>query len=173
MSTLFYQASIPVLIHTLGNLGAILEKAAQHADTLNIPAEELLEARLAPDMFPFKRQIQIATDHAKGIGARLAGLDIPVYEDTEASFADLRARIGKTVAFLETIRPEQFEGTESREVKIQRRGTWVKFEGQDYLFYFALPNFYFHVTTAYDILRHRGVAIGKADFIGDIPSQPA
>lgn len=173
MSTLFYQASVPVLIHTLGNLSAILEKAVQHADTLNIPAEELLEARLAADMFPFKRQIQIATDHAKGIGARLAGLDIPVYEDTEVSFADLRARIGNIVEFLKTIRPEQFEGSETREVKIQRRGAWVKFTGQDYLLYFALPNFYFHVTTAYDILRHRGVVIGKADFIGNIPSQPA
>lgn len=161
-----YDTTIPPLKRTLGNLAAILEKAEQYADTKKVAHQVLLDARLYIDMYPLTRQIQIATDMSKGAGARLAGIEVPKYEDNETSFAELQARIAKTIAFLDSIKPEQLEGAESREITITIRKADLKFSGQDYLLKWVLPNVYFHVTTAYNILRHNGVALGKQDFLG-------
>ncbi|MCX7097289.1 MAG: DUF1993 family protein [Methylococcales bacterium] len=166
MSLSLYQASIPVFVRMLGNLSAILAKAAAHAEDKKIDPAIFVNARLAPDMYPLSRQVQIATDMAKGCAARLAGLEVPSYEDNEATFADLQARIAKTVAFLESVSAEQIDGNEEREVTLKLRGRDVNFLGQPYLLYFVLPNFYFHITTSYAILRHNGLAIGKMDFVG-------
>ena len=166
MSLTMYQASVPVFIHTLGNLSLILDKGLAHAEAKKIAPSVFVNARLAPDMYPLSRQVQIATDMAKGCAARLAGVEVPSYEDNEASFADLQARIAKTVAFLQSISAEQIDGSEERTVTLKLRGKEVNFIGQPYLLYFVLPNLYFHVTTAYDILRHNGVELGKMDFIG-------
>lgn len=161
-----YDTTIPPLKRTLGNLAAILEKAEQYADTKKVAHQVLLDARLYIDMYPLTRQIQIATDMSKGAGARLAGLEVPRYEDNETSFAELQARIAKTIAFLDSITPEQLADAESREITITIRKTDLKFSGQDYLLKWVLPNVYFHVTTAYNILRHNGVELGKQDFLG-------
>ncbi|WP_437815218.1 DUF1993 domain-containing protein [Sorangium sp. So ce1078] len=166
MSISMYQASIPVFVRTFGNLAAILKKAAAYAEAKKIDPRVLLDARLAPDMLPLTRQVQIASDSAKGCGARLAAVDVPKYEDNEASFDDLQARIAKTIAFLNSLRPEQIDGSEDREVTIPTRDQPMKFKGQPYLLYFALPNVFFHVTTAYAILRHNGLDIGKMDYLG-------
>lgn len=168
MTLSMYQASVPALVHTLHNLDAILDKAAAHAANRKIDPAVLINSRLYPDMLPFARQVQIATDHAKGCAARLAGLEPPRYEDKEASFAELSVRLQKTVAYLESIRPEQVDGSETRTISVARHDTSISFPGRRYLLYFALPNFYFHVTTAYAILRHCGVEIGKQDFIGNV-----
>lgn len=161
-----YQASVPVLIHTLGNLSLILDKGLAHAETKKIDPSVFVNARLAPDMYPLSRRVQIATDMAKGCAARLAGVEVPSYEDNEASFVDLQARIAKTIAFLKSISAEQIDGSEERAITLKLRGREVNFIGQPYLLYFVLPNLYFHVTTAYDILRHNGVELGKMDYIG-------
>lgn len=166
MTISLYQASIPVFIRMLDNLSAILQKADDHATAKKIAPEVFINARLAPDMFPLSRQVQIATDMVKGYAARLAGLEVPRYEDNETSFAELQARIAKTKAFLQSVAAEQIDGNEEREVSLTLRGKEVKFLGQPYLLNFVLPHFYFHVTTTYAILRHNGVAIGKMDFIG-------
>ena len=163
-----YQASIPVFVKTLGNLAAILDKAADFAAARKVDQSVLLGYRLAPDMLSMVRQVQIATDHAKGTAARLAGMEPPSYEDKEASFAELKARIAKTLAFLETLKPAQIDGSEEREVTQKVGGNTRSFKGQPYLLHYALPNFFFHVTTAYDILRHCGVDVGKRDFIGQV-----
>ena len=128
----------------------------------------LLNWRLAPDMFPLTRQIQIAADFAKGTTARLAGAEVPKYADDENSFAALKARIAKTVKFVEGLAPKHFDGSESRDITLTVGGQELHFKGEPYLVHFALPNFYFHAATAYDILRHCGVEIGKRDFIGTI-----
>ncbi|MDC0680821.1 MULTISPECIES: DUF1993 domain-containing protein [Sorangium] len=166
MTISMYQASVPVLVRMLGNLSAILTKAAAYAEAKKIEPRVLLDARLAPDMLSLTRQVQIATDSAKGCGARLAAVDLPKYEDNEASFDELQARIAKTVAFLKSLRPEQIDGSEDRDVSIPARDQTLQFKGLVYLLNFVLPNFYFHVTTAYAILRHNGLDIGKMDFLG-------
>jgi len=163
-----YTASIPVFKQMLGSLKALLSKAEAHATAKNIDPQVFLQGRLAPDMFPFVRQIQIAGDFAKGTAARLAGVAVPDFQDTETTFADLHARLDKTVAFLDSLTPAQFEGSETREV-ILRPGTpkEMKFIGQPYLLHYGLPQFFFHVTTAYGILRHLGLEIGKPDYMGN------
>lgn len=161
-----YEAAIPPLKRTLGNLAGILQKGEQYADAKKVEHHVLLNARLFVDMYPLTRQIQIATDMSKGAGARLAGIEIPRYEDSETSFAELQARIAKTIFFLDSISPYQLAGAETREVTITVRKVDLKFSGQDYLLKWVLPNVYFHVTTAYNILRHSGVELGKRDFLG-------
>lgn len=168
MALSMYQASIPVLIRGLNNLSTILDKAAAHAEARNIAPEVFINARLAPDMLPLARQVQSVSDGAKGCGARLAGIEIPSFADTETSFPELQERIAKTVAFLNSISPEQIDGSEERPVVLKVRSQEIPFIGRDYLFGFALPNFYFHISTAYGILRHNGVEIGKMDYLGGV-----
>ncbi|MES1986574.1 MAG: DUF1993 domain-containing protein [Pseudomonadota bacterium] len=161
-----YEMAIPPLKRSLNNLATILKIGEAHADAKKIEHAVFLNARLFPDMYPLIRQVQIATDMSKGAAARLAGLEMPKYEDNEATFADLHARIAKTIAFIDTVKPAQLEGSESREVTITVRKVDMKFTGQDYLLKWVNPNVYFHVTTAYNILRHNGVELGKPDFLG-------
>jgi uncharacterized protein len=168
MSLSMYQASIPALVQMLNNLSAILDKAEAHAQDRKIEPEVLLNYRLAPDMLPFIRQIQIAADLAKGAAARLAGVEVPKHDDTEKTFADLKARITNTVAFVQSIQPTHIDGSEGREINLTLGEHKMNFKGQPYLVHFVLPNFYFHCTTAYDILRLCGVELGKRDFIGSI-----
>ena len=166
MNISMYQASAPRFVNTLKNLSAILDKAQAHADAKKIDPRVLTAARLYPDMFPLSRQVQSACDTAKGAVARLAGVEVPVHEDTEQTFEELKARIARTITFIQTIRPAQVDGSEDREVVLKMRSGEVKFKGMQYLLGQALPNFYFHVTTAYNILRHNGVEVGKRDYIG-------
>lgn len=166
MSLSMYQASVPVFIRALNNLAAILDKAAAHCAAQRIDPAALLSFRLYPDMFPFTKQVQLACDHAKNGAARLAGLEAPELGGGEQSFAELSERIRKTIAYLETFKPEQIDGSETREVVIKRGETVNTYPGQDYLLQRVLPNLFFHVTTAYAILRHNGVALGKKDFLG-------
>lgn len=166
MSLSMYQASVPVFIRALGNLSRILSKGADDADTRRIDPAVFITARLAPDMFPLSRQVQIATDTAKGCAARLAGNEIPSYPDVEASFPELEERIQRTLDFLRSVSAAQFEGSEDRTITLRIGGRDTSFSGKDYLLTFALPNFFFHVTTAYDILRHNGVALTKGDYLG-------
>ena len=163
-----YAMSVPVFVKTLGNLSAILDKAAAYAEARKIDPAVLLASRLYPDMFPLTKQIQVACDFAKGTVARLAGQEPPKYEDNEATFEDLKARIAKTLAYVEGFEPEHYEGAETRTVTMKMRGEDKTFDGVVYLANIVLPNFYFHVTTAYDILRHNGVELGKRDFIGPV-----
>jgi hypothetical protein len=150
----------------LRNLSAILDNAQAHCEAKKIEPELMASLRLYPDMFPLYRQVQVACDAAKGAVARLAGVDIPKHEDTERTLAELKARIAKTIAFIESVAPEAIDGSEAREIQLKLAGREVTFKGQQYLLGFAQPNFYFHVTTAYNILRHNGVEVGKRDFIG-------
>ncbi len=161
-----YDATIPPLKRALSNLAAILKKGEEYADTKKVDHQILLNSRLFVDMYPLTRQVQIATDMSKGAGARLAAIEIPKYEDNEASFAELQARITKTIAFLDSINPQQLEDAESRDITITIRKADIKFSGQDYLLKWVMPNVYFHVTTAYNILRHNGVVLTKQDFLG-------
>lgn len=163
-----YDATIPPLKRTLTNLSAVLKKGESHADAKKIEHSVFLNARLAPDMYPLTRQVQIATDMSKGAAARLAGagVEIPKYEDTETTFAELQARIAKTIAFIDTIKPAQLEGSETRDIVIPIGKTNLEFKGLAYLLNWVMPNVYFHVTTAYDILRHNGVELGKLDYLG-------
>ena len=167
MAISMYQASAPRFANTLGNLAAVLDKAQAHAEAKGLDPLVLTACRIFPDMFPLSRQVQIATDTAKGALARLAGVEVPKYEDTEQSIAELKARIAKTIAFLQDFKPSQIDGTEDRELTIKLGKSEVNWKGMQYLLGFALPNFYFHVTTAYCILRHNGVELGKRDFIGN------
>jgi hypothetical protein len=166
MTLSMYQASIPVLTKTLINLSNILAKGESHAVEKKIDPAVFVQARLYPDMYPLPRQVQIATDVAKGCASRLAGLEPPQYDDTETSFAELQARIAKTIAYLETFSPEQIDGAEKKTVTLKVGGRDKTFEGLPYLLDFVLPNVYFHTATAYAILRHLGVELGKADFLG-------
>lgn len=167
MSLNMYEASIPVFVRMLDNLSAILEKGAAHAEAKKIDEAVFINARLAPDMFPLSRQVQIATDMVKGCAARLAGLEVPGYEDNETTFADLQARIAKTLVFLQSVSAEQINGSEARTVTLKIRGKEVNFQGQPYLLNFVLANMHFHITTTYNILRHNGVELGKIDYIGN------
>ncbi|MCC2638806.1 MAG: hypothetical protein K0Q68_2525 [Moraxellaceae bacterium] len=166
MAFTIYDASVPVFQQTLSSLLVLLDKVEEHAAEKGIEAASLLNASLAPDMFNFIRQIQIATDHAKGCAARLAGLEIPKYEDNETTVAELRARIRKTLDFIGSVQAGQCAGAETRELKLVFPWATYEFTGQRYVTYWALPNFFFHAVTAYDILRQRGVPVGKADFLG-------
>jgi hypothetical protein len=161
-----YQASAPRFARMLRNLSAMLGKAQAHCEAKKLDAAALTGYRLYPDMFPFTRQVQIACDQAKGALARLAGVEPPKHEDTEQTFAELQARIAKALDFVESLKSTQVDGSETREIVLKLRSGELKFKGVDYLFNHAYPNFYFHVTTAYAILRHNGVEIGKKDFVG-------
>jgi len=167
MSLTLYQASIPHFIRMLGNLSEILNKAANHAEVKKIAPTIFINARLAPDMYPLSRQVQIATDMVKGCAARLAGIEVPSYEDNESTFAELQARIAKTVAFLESVSAAQIDGSEDRNITLKFGSRELSFLGQAYLFDFVIPNFHFHLTTAYAVLRHHGVEIGKKDYTGN------
>jgi len=164
-----YQASVPSFVQLLTALSGILDKAEAHAAARKIDPAVLLGARLFPDMFPLSRQVQLASDFAKGATARLAGIEVPSYEDSERTVAELKARIAKTIAFVKTVKPEQIDGSETRDIEIKIAGKPVTLKGQAYLTGFALPNFYFHLTTAYAILRHNGLDLGKRDFVGQVP----
>lgn len=166
MTISMYQVSVPVFVRALTNLKAILQKAAAHAQAKKIDEAVLLGARLYPDMLPLTKQVQIASDFARSTSSRLGGAEPPSYEDNEKTFAELFARIDRTLAFLATQQPAQIDGSESREIVRPVRGQPHKFTGTDYLLNYAMPNFYFHVTTAYAILRHNGIEVGKGDFIG-------
>ena len=168
MAITMYQASVPVFIKMLGNLKGILEKAAAHAAAKKIDESVLVNARLFPDMLPLSAQVQIAADFARGTSARLAGVEPPAVEDKEKTLAELIARVDAAIAYTRSFSAAQIDGSETREVTRKLRGNSVTFNGLDYLSRYALPNFYFHVTTAYAILRHNGVEIGKSDFIGPI-----
>jgi hypothetical protein len=161
-----YQASAPRFASILRNLSTLLDKAEAHCEAKKIEPAAILQFRLYPDMFALVRQVQIACDSAKGAVARLAGVEIPKHEDTEKTFAELKGRIASTVAFVESVKPAQIDGSEEREIVMKMRGQDTKFKGQQYLLGMAYPNFYFHVTTAYNILRHNGVEVGKRDFLG-------
>lgn len=166
MSLSMYQASVPVFIRMLGNLSAILKKAEAHAQARKFDSAVLIQARLYPDMFPLARQVQIASDQAKGCASRLAGQEPPSYPDTEQTFAELYARIDKTLAHLKSFKPEQIDGSEERSIELKLRDRTLHLKGREYLLERVYPNFFFHVTTAYAILRHNGVEIGKGDFLG-------
>lgn len=166
MTFSMYSASAPVFKQILNSLSAIIDKAEAHATAKKIDPAALLQARLFPDMFPFIRQVQIAADFAKGSAARLGGLEVPKYEDDEVSFADLKARIAKTVAFIDSVPQDGIEASAQRDITTGTGEKAKQWKGQVYLMHYALPHFFFHATTAYDILRHNGVDIGKKDFIG-------
>ena len=166
MNISMYQASVPVFIRMLDNLAAILEKAAAHAEARKIDPAVLVASRLYPDMFPLVKQVQIASDAAKGGAARLAQMEPPAYEDNEATLADLVARLRRTVDYLRTIKAEQVDGSEDRTVTWKTRTATKSMQGMPYLLNHVLPNLYFHVATAYAILRHNGVEIGKGDYLG-------
>ena len=162
-----FDISVPVIIHGLKALSAILKKAEAHCEARKIKPEVLVAFRLFPDMLPFSSQVQLASDFAKGVGARLSGTDNPSFADEEKTFAELQARIAKTISFLESLDRSLFEGAERRVVKIRlSRDTEKEMTGQEYFNRYALPNFYFHITTAYNILRHNGVELGKGDYLG-------
>ncbi|MEZ5958833.1 MAG: DUF1993 domain-containing protein [Hyphomonadaceae bacterium] len=160
-----HAVSAPVFVRNLNNLSSMLAKAEQQAKAKGYDPAVLLNARLAPDMFALTRQVQIATDHAKGCVARLAGHQIEAIEDTETTFADLQARIKKVLGIVESYKAEEFEGSEAREITIKIPNMELKFSGLDYVNQWAMPNFYFHVTMAYAILRHNGIELGKKDFL--------
>ncbi len=168
MSLSMYQASVPVFSRMLDNLSAILKKAEAHAEAKSIDPAVLVGARLAPDMHPLSRQVQIANDAAKGVVARLAGIDPPSFADTETTFAELQDRIAKTKAFVNGLSADQIDGSEERILTLKLRGSEINVPGQAFLLNIALPNFYFHVTTTYLILRHNGVELGKMDFFGGL-----
>ena len=166
MNLSMYQASAPRFANTLKNLSAILDKAQAHAEAKKIDDQVLTSARLFPDMFTLARQVQISCDTAKGAVARLAGAEIPKHEDTEKTFDELKERIARTLAFIATVKAAQIDGSEEKDIVLKLQGRDVPFRGMQYLLGFAWPNFYFHAATAYGILRHNGVEIGKRDFIG-------
>ena len=166
MPITMHSASVPVFVRLLGNLLVWLDKAEAHAAAKKFDTSVYLAARLAPDMLTFTKQIQIACDGAKFCVARLAGVEAPTFDDAEASLDELRERIRKTIAFVQSVSAEQVDGSEAKDVVIPRRDGPMTLKGEAYLKHFATPNFYFHITTAYALLRHNGVALGKADFLG-------
>jgi len=165
MSISMYQASVPAFQKHLHALDGLLDRAAAYAEDKKIDPAALLSARLYPDMFTFTRQVQLASDFAKGGGARLANVDVPSFADTEVTIADLKARITKTLDFLATLKPEQMEGSETRTITLKVGPNEMTFDGAEYLLHFVLPNFYFHCSTAYGLLRHNGLEVGKRDFM--------
>lgn len=168
MSTLMYALTAPVFVRMLGNLSGVLDKGAAYAAARKIEPSVLVNARLFPDMLPLGAQVRIAGDFAKGAVARLTGNEPPRYEDNETTLDELKARVARTIEYVQPFRPEQFEGAETRIVTMKMRGEEKQFDGTTYLATIVLPNFYFHLTTAYDILRHNGVEIGKRDYLGPV-----
>jgi uncharacterized protein len=166
MTISMYQASVPVCIRSLKNLVNILEKGATYAETKKIDQHVLVNSRLFPDMFPLSKQVQIASDIAKRGAAELAGTEPPKFEDNETTLPQLLDRVQKTISYLDTFKPEQIDGSEEKTITLKVGGNSLSFQGMPFLLYFVLPNVYFHVTTAYDILRHCGVELGKQDFLG-------
>ncbi len=173
MSLSMYQASVPVFAQILSALGNVLGKAEAHAAAKKIDPAVLLAARLAPDMFPLSRQVQLACDFAKGATARLAGLEVPSWGDNEKTFAEFADRAAKTLDYVQGFKPAQIDGSEGREIALKVGGAPVTIKGQPYLLQFAMPNFFFHTTSAYAILRHNGVELGKRDFMGRVPGLDA
>ena len=167
MTLSMYQASVPRFVNMLTNLSAILDKAQAHVDAKKLDGTVLTSFRLFPDMLPMAKQVQIACDTAKGLVARLAGVEIPVYEDNEKTLAELKARIGKTIAFIQTFTPAQIDGTEDKDIVVKRGDKETHYKGMQFLLGHATPNLYFHITTTYNILRHNGVEIGKRDYLGN------
>ena len=167
MTSAIYTASIPVFKQMLGGLSQVLAKAEAHTSAKKIDPNALLQARLFPDMFPLLRQVQVATDFAKSVSARLAGVEVPKVEDNEQTFADLQARIATVLSFLDGLEPAKFDGADTREV-VTQAGTpkEKRFSGESYIFNYGLPHFFFHTNAAYAILRHNGVEVGKKDYIG-------
>ncbi len=163
-----YDASIPMMVRMLQNLSAILDKAAAHAAASNIAPASLIEAKLAPDMFNLARQVQSAADAAKTCAARLAGETPPSFPDTETTFAELQARIAKTIAYVQGFTPEQINSADSRTITLPIAKQPLTFTAPAYLTNFSIPNFFFHVTTAYDILRQQGVNVGKMSYLGSL-----
>lgn len=168
MTISMYQSSVPVFVYGLKTLSAILTKAEAYAAARKIDPSVLINARLYPDMLPLSRQVQIVSDVVKGGVARLADLDVPSFPDTETTFPELQERIKKTISFLETATAKQIDGSENKSITLKVGGKEMKFEGQFYLLNFVKPNFYFHISIAYGILRHNGLDIGKADFLGPL-----
>jgi len=166
MALSMYSASVPVFVRYLSALAGVLKKAEAHCAAKKIDPSVLVTARLYPDMFALARQVQIASDHAKGCCARLAGVEIPKFADTEATFDELQERIKKTLDFVKGFKPADIDGSDSKDIVLDIHGTKYEFQGADYLSIWALPNFFFHTTTAYAILRHSGVEVGKRDFMG-------
>jgi hypothetical protein len=163
-----FDVSIPVLIRGLSNLSAIIDKAAAYAEAKKLDPTTLPQARLFPDMFPLTRQVQITCDTAKGAAARLAGIEIPKHEDNETTLSELKQRIAKTLDFIKGIRASQLEGAEGRSIEMKGQNRTLNFTGTSYLTQFVLPNFYFHESIAYAILRHNGVEVGKFDYLGAV-----
>ena len=166
MTLTIHQASVPVFVQGLKGLKGVLTKAGAHVETRKLDPDALLKARLFPDMFPLLRQVQIATDFAKGCAARLAGEEVPAWDDAETGFADLIARVDRAIAYVEGLDPAKFAGAEDRDITLVRRGETSVVKGLAYLQAQAQPNFFFHLTTAYAILRKNGVEIGKKDYLG-------
>jgi hypothetical protein len=166
MSLSMHEASAATFKRMLPALAALLEKAEAHAAARKIDSDALLGARLFPDMFSFARQVQLTCDFAKNCCARLSGIEAPKHEDKEKSFAELKARVAATLAFIEGLNAKDIDGTEKKDITLKIAGKDTQMTGRDYLLFFALPNFYFHATTAYDLLRHNGVEVGKRDFLG-------
>lgn len=167
MTISMYQASVPRLANALRNLSNVLDKAQAHIDTKKLDANVFLQYRLFPDMLNFTRQVQIASDTAKGVVARLAGVDIPAYEDSEVSIEELKARITKTITFIEGFKPEQIDGTEDKDIVTKRGDKETHYKGMQFLLGHAIPNVYFHASIAFSILRTNGVEIGKRDYLGN------
>jgi Uncharacterized protein conserved in bacteria len=165
MALSMYSASVPVYVQYLSALAGVLKKAEAHCAAKKIDPNVLVTARLFPDMYALARQVQIATDHAKGSLARLAGVEIPSYPDTETTFAELQARIAKTLDYVQSFKPAEIDGSDNKQIVLDIRGNKFEFSGADYLTRWALPNFFFHTTTAYAIARHNGVEVGKRDFM--------
>ncbi|HEY2444948.1 MAG TPA: DUF1993 domain-containing protein [Rhizomicrobium sp.] len=166
MSFSIYDAAIPPTLRMLDSLSKILDKAVKHCEERKIAPADLLEARFAADMFPFTRQIQTVSDTSKGLAARLAGIDPPSMPDTETTFPELKARLARTIDFVKSVAPEKFKGAEDRTVTIKFPQGEMSFTGRDFVTFFALPNLYFHASTAYDLLRQKGVEVGKRDYLG-------
>ncbi len=166
MTISMYQASVPLLRTLLGGLSGVLDKGAAFCAAKQVDPSVLINDRLAPDMFPLSRQVQIAADMAKGGVARLAGVEVPSWEDSETTFDELKARLAKTLAFIDGFTPAQIDGSEEREIVLTLRSGEMRFTGQRYLIGFVIPNVAFHCATAYNILRHNGVDVGKRDFLG-------
>jgi hypothetical protein len=168
MSVSLYDVSIPIFTLSLNNLAAILDKAISHAEGKKLDPKVVPATRLIIDMLPLSSQVQIACDTAKGAAGRLAGIEIPKHPDTETTLPELKARVDKTLEFIKTVKPEQLQGAETREIVLQFPQSTLKFTGLNYVTNFVLPNFFFHVTMAYALLRKNGVDLGKRDFLGPI-----
>lgn len=167
MTISMYQASVPRLANILANLSHILDQAQAHAEAKKLDVTTLMNCRLFPDMFPMSKQVQIACDKSRSAVARLAGVDVPFYEDDEQTLAELKTRIAKTIAFIQSVSPQQIDGSEDKQIVLKVAGKETCYQGMQFLLGHTLPNVYFHVTTAYNILRHNGVEIGKRDYLGN------